>query len=847
MLGTRAGFILLWICVSSSERHIINFNPMLAGVPQDRHEQRITKIKEALLRIPDQLLHPSLFEGIKKTLADNQPAFIFDSGIRVINNPETRAIDVSFVDVNENIEQIEVLLTHFASQKLRGISLKNLQEIERLFAELESFHRYVDREGCLLQCDTLSRAGDRGAKDKEIGSMEARLRSILLGQIFIPEEVYDSISVLAQHCPEMLRFVLPEFHAFGNLVENWPTRKKQSLGVYVMRSLEKFQSLIIKDRDGFQDRGTFYQKAKQEFGHLAEGGIGASHAQLDILEYLIDRIQQRPLLYQAFTLALLFQDIGKIEPYATAYPEAAARWTHAEQGALILEKSELLSKYHLDPQIQQLVIRLVRHHGLVGHVIQGEEPITALEQLTRDQDDTLSDVFALHAVLAAAAVEEGLMIEDLLDAFLHHRAVALEIIRSKSSWGAWLRETLREKGEAVLSDFHLTSHNGCLFPTDLANDCGFVDEDVRDEALWHGRQSGALERLLKLVGATWVDYEDLQMHMLKMPVNFIYHKKKLKSVGPATFERQLEIALKLLDAVSSLESEVRYYLLYCLDHLGANLRIYDFNPIPRFLGLEESLKLLLMALQAFHHHFGAGAKGGLISFRPMSRIIERRHGAIQSMLRDLPFPRHCFNDEPLHLPSQEYGKLHIQVNDHTQAIRIGYEDAVRFDLMSRALMDAVSHDELSGQFEKVTGDLRKMLPYDTRDLEEELQKVFEEQKKRINDGILKTFQERLNQVQSFSELSRIHEEIREKRLGVTFSEDQQFLLKEMFEFHRSRLRDRYLDSIYLKINTIRSREALTAYWNELKHELFSYRTYVGKEYESLIAQFIDDKLENMEE
>jgi hypothetical protein len=845
-LGTRAGFILLWIAVNSSERHIVNFNPMLAGIPQDRQQQRITKIKEVLVRIPLEMLHPGFFDEIKQALVENRPAFVFDSGIRMINNPETRAVDISFVDVNENIEQIEGLLTHFESQKLRGISLKNLQEIERLFSELESFHRYIDREGCTLWCDILGREGDQKAKDKEIEQVELRLKSILLKQIVIPEEIYDTVSVLAQHCPEVLRFILPEFHTFGNLVENWPTRKKQSLGMYVMRCLEKFQALIIKDRDNFQDRNTFYQLAKLEFGSLAEGGIGASHAQLDILEYLIDRIQQRPSLYQALSFALLFQDIGKVEQYSEAFPGAAARWTHAEQGALILESSGLLKQYHLDPLIEQLVVRLIRHHGLVGHVIQGEEPITALDQLTRDQDDRLLDVFVLHCILAAASVQEGLMIEDLLDVFLHYRGVSLDIIRTQSSWQGWLRETLRVKGEAVLADFQLTSHEAQVFSTELTRDCGFEDLDVRDEPLWHGRQNGALERLLRLVGATWVDYEDLQMYMVKMPVNFIYHKKKLKSVGPATFEKQLGTALQLLDGVSSLEPEVRCYLLYCLDDLGGSMRVYDFNPIPKFLALEESLKLLLMALQAFHWQFGSGSKGGLISFRPLSQVIERRHGTIQSLLRNLPFPTHCFDEERPFSSMQSHGGLQVQVSEHDQAIRIGYQDAVRFGTIAESLSTIWGRDELNRKFQELVGSLREELPDDTQDLEEELQKIFEEQKKRINDRTLKTVQERLNRAQIFDDLSRIQDEIQKERAEVTFSEDQQFLLKEMFEFHKSRVRDLYLDSIYQNINAIASTDDLKTYWDHLKYELLSFRSYVGKEYESLIAQFIDEKLERME-
>jgi len=89
-----------------------------------------------------------------------------------------------------------------------------------------------------------------------------------------------------------------------------------------MRCLEKFQAVVIKDRKAFQDPNTFYQLAKQEFGPLAEEGIGVSHAQMDILEYLVERIQQRPVFYQSLTLALLYQEIGKLTDYSASFP----RW-----------------------------------------------------------------------------------------------------------------------------------------------------------------------------------------------------------------------------------------------------------------------------------------------------------------------------------------------------------------------------------------------------------------------------------------------------------------------------------------------------------------------------------------
>lgn len=842
-LGTTAGFILLWVAVNSSERHIVNFNPMLAGISPDGREQRIANIKESLLRIPIERLHPEFFEGVKRTLAENRPAFIFDSGIRLIINPETKSLDVSFVGVDEDIQQIEALLTHFQSQRLRGISLKNMQELERLFSELESFHRYLGEEGCSLQCNVFEREKGVQIKDSEIGRIELRLKAILQSQIFIPEEIYDTINGLAKHCPQILRFVLPEFY-FPASAEGLPAPRAEHTDSYIMRILEKFQALINKDRNAFQDRNTFYQLAKQEFGPLAEEGIGASHAQMDILEYLVDRIQQRPMLYQALTLALLFRDMGKKEGHTEAFPEIRDQWIHSERGALLLEKSDTLKKYHLDPEVERLIIQLIRYQGLTGQVIHGEEPIPALGHLTAEYDDRILDGFILHDILAAAAVQENHLVSDLLDLFLGYRAMALQIIEAKGNWKGRLREVFREEGEAVLADFQLIAHEAQVFPSEFTHYCGLVDEDIEDAPLWHGRQIAALERLLKLMGIFWVDYQDLQMHLLKMPVNFIYHKKKLKSVGPASFERELRSALKLLYTVSLLNPEVRYYLLYCLDHLGGAMRIHGFRPLTGLLEMEESLKLLLFSFQTFHHHFGLGTRGGLITFEALSQDMEKRHEILKSLLRKLAFPERCLDGVDLPLSSQDLGDLHFRINHEMKAIRLEYRKAVEFESMVDSLKAFWDYEALEKHYRGLIQAIKQKLPYDTKTYEEELQKAFEEQEKRISDRVLKTIQKQLSLASSFSELQEVQKEIRAVTLSHRLSEEQEFNLQEFFDFHRSRLRDQYLGSVYRDISAFSSRESLIDYWNMLKYELFSYRSFVGKEYESLIAKFIDEKLEN---
>jgi len=849
MLGVKAGFLLIWIAVNSSERHIVNFNPILADIPQDRYESRIAKIKDTLLQIPQDMLAPPYFDRIRKTMAEGLPAFVFDTGIRIMNNLTTGATEVSFVDVAEDIQRIEALLRHFERQRLTVISLKQLHELERFFSELESFHRNIVRNVGIPQNDSLSSpesADLPNTRASRIDEIERRLKTIMQDHILVPGEIYDTVSSLVRHCPEILRFVLPEFHALGSLVEEYPTSQKQSLGDYVLRCLEKFQALIVKDRDAFQDRNTFYQLAKEEFGPLAEEGIGASRPQLDILEYVADSIQQRPLLLGAFMVAMLFQEIGKIEACPTGLSGPDALWTPAERGALNLERTDILERYNLDPQLKDLVILLVRHHGLMGRVLLGEEPIPALDHLTAGQDEQLLDAFSLQAVLDAAAFQEGLMISDLLEGFLNYRAIGHQVIRSKSNWQAWLEESLQDKGKAVIPDFQFNGSKAEPSNSPSVHSFDSSIDEVLNASLWQGRQAAALERMLRLMGVTWVDFQDLQMLLMKMPVSFIYYKKKLKSVGLSTFEAQLQKAVRVFELISALKQDTRSCLLTSLDHLGGSVRVRDFHYLPEFLEIEACVKLLAISLMKCRRHFGVETKNSLICFGPLSRNIERVHTALQRDLRNLPFPECC--DDPERQPSntEDHGGIQFQVNAERQTIQVEYGYPIRLDLMVQSLATIWDRELLHRRLHELIDELKQKLPFDARDSEGALRKAFAEQQNKINDRVLEEFQERLGCILSFSEFHELRQELERQQEELQFSDEQRFVLREMFEFHRSRTRDRYLESIYQKINTIHSREILLDFWNNLKYELFSYRTYLGKEFELLIAQLIDQKLDSMQ-
>ena len=789
-------------------------------------------------------MHPAFFEAVKANFAERRPAFILDSGIRLIVDSDSRALDVTFVDIEDNIQKIEDLLSIFESRKLMNISFRDLQEMERRFSEMMSFHQYLDREGCNIQCSVFESLGGIEKKSRDILEIELRLKTLLQNQLFIPEEIYYNFSTLREHCPEILGFIIPELRGLGFLGGISPGPGSGTLEDYVMRCLQKYEALVNRDRNGFQDRNTFYRLAKQEFGPLAEEGLGVSHPQLEILEFYMDRIREKPALQQALTFALLFQEIGKLEQFSS---DTGNYWTHQRQGAEILRKLALLRKYELDPAAEETAIFLVRYHGLAGHVILGDEPITALGRITERNDTQLLDAFLVHSVLASAAVREGVMVSDFLDSFINYRTVALEVIKSGSSWEDYLKELLEEKGTAVLNEFQFESNEASPVPAAQENYCGILDDDVRNTILWQGRQSAALDRLLKLAGSIWVDYEDIQMYLCEIPIKFIYHKKKFKSVGPSAFKKQLLRGIDLLHLVSSLSAEVRYYLLYCLDHLGGAMRIYDFQKLPDYFGLKDSLKLLIISLQALHHHFGITRKGGLISFASLSRKLGKRHEVLKKVLAGLPFPEQCFAGERVIFTPDQFGELRFEASTQEDAINVTYKDTVRFDFLRQSLSEIWDSDELLRVYENALGEIRSKMVASAEDLEQELLKSYRIQKNKINERVLKGFQEKLARVSNIAEFQQVRLEISSIAPKFGFNEEQQFLLEEIAEFNRFRLRDSFLDGIYQRANALNSKESLLAYWEEVKQDLFRYRSFIGKEYETLIAKFLDEKIAKLQD
>ncbi|MGQ9670095.1 MAG: hypothetical protein ACUVWY_08025 [Desulfosoma sp.] len=843
-LGPECGLKLLWVTVQVSPHRIINFNPLLPAVAPEKKALRLEKIRQALENLPVETMPWKELDDLRKTLLKGNPIFLHNSGLRLTYNAATKSIDVSYVDVQENLELIEKLLTKFESCNLKEMSLQEVTQLEQLFSDISSYKQYLYEEGGSGADVHQEGPPSPSLMGLRLSSVENRIRHVFLSQILVPKEIFDTVRLLVEHCPNVLRFVMPDLHRLGQLIENRPSRKRQSVGSYIMRCLEKFQALILKDRENFQDLTIYYQMATHEVGPLAAEDIGAKHHQLEILEHFLERIdQERPALTQALTLALLFQDLGKLETFTEESKIFERIWTHAERSARILQQSRTLSQYGLSKDVQDLTLELIRHHGLIGHVIQGSEPITAIEPLTQANDQDLLDTFVLHAILAAASVEEGLMTEDLLDLFLEYRHGCLHVIKTAGSWRAYCREKMRHMGQASLqgSDPALQ-----LLPlTPPAQDLARIypqESDADDALLWRGRQIEAFERLLRLMGIPWVDFHDLQMASMNVPVAFIHHQKGLRSVGLQHFNHNVTKAMEILRVVQGMDSSLRTYLLYSLDPLGGALRIYDFQNFPPFLSIQACLKLLALGLIAYHRHLAGVPRNGLVSFRPLSRIVRHRHEILEEVLHDLalhdPFSW-IFGQEPW---GTVQSFLMVETSPFGPGVRLRLRESLQIEAVLHAISAAETHEDLRQVYREQIKKLH-LLPFVTPELMEHIKVVYHRRMEEISRELLHGIQNALARLRSFDELDLFRTRLSESLSRAVLSEEDHSLIEDLLDHHRSRLRDEFLTNVAEKVYALKDREALTAYWNSVKTQLFRFRHYVGKEYEAMIASYVDTQLQ----
>ena len=835
MLGTRAGFILLWITISGSPGNIINFNPLISYERQDGGD-RLARVKNALESLAPEQLHFDYLSGIQQTLSQGRPAFIFDSGIQLRLDPVSQATEVVFIDVADNLRKIEAILQSARDQLIPDIAASELREADRLFGELHTYQDHLQHFIPEAGADT-SRLLEHKVK---IERCCLRLEKLFAQKLLIPERVFDTLETIHQHCPTIGRHILTEFWELDKIKPSKKIHSGETIPGYVLRCLKKFQALVTGDRESLQNTEVLYQLAQQHFGAMAGESIGISNVQIEILEEIIDRIAARADLMESLTAALIFQEIGKLPFYLEEYRYLSQSDVHGEAGAEILRRQDLLERLGLNEEKSKLTDFLVEVHGLMGHVLKGEVVLPALDMVTSCDDELLFEAFFIHSVLAAAAYREGTMVEDLLDHFLHLRRLALRVMRGEISWQSHIDNEFSVKGKTLLTEVD-TAKAGQSELFILSS-----WDNVRDEHGYRrmGENAASIERLFRLVGLPEISFVDIQMKVLDMPVSFIYHKKGLKSIGLNKFSQDLQQALLLCQAFMSFPEEIRRQLLDKLSPAHDFIRIYGLEYVAQHLEPDTYLKLLILGFRALDRFCPDNDKPRVIDFHDLSLIVDRRFQVVAEELAKLPADR-LFKDGRL-LASLNRSRLGIilQVNPDKAVLKILYQDRLEIERILKQIREEEDILQLKHLYHRELKKLKNH-PYHTEDYQKLLSDSFHARLQELIDQAMRKAQIKMRKQRSFAGIERVLHELTVLAEESSLSEEQIQLAKDMSEFNRDRLRSTRLEAIHREILNCTNREDLLRLWKKVRAELVKNRRHLGKEFEDLVTARFDQQFEKL--
>ncbi len=566
-INSELVFLLLWITVHVVKGEVINFNPILAQVEPSEWENQFTKLDEEVEAINVNYLDRHALKRFSEQLYADQTSFIVGTGFQVRVNPQTQAMDIAYIDMDQNMEALENLSERVAGRNLSEIPLQDLDDQERLFGNLEGFFQ---------------------SHLKLISHEDTALR--------LPEQVHS----------------------------------KSSLMDHVFASARKIQALIRKDRAALQDIGLLHKLAQREFGPLAAGIVGLNDVQVETLENWAAHLRENPPLFEALIMSLVFKDLGLLPELREKYKGEFHPTDHAEAGASFVEKERFGLRYGKEERAQGYLTIFVRYHNLLQHMIRGEFSFYAIQEVVDFKDNDLLDAIFLSSFIMMFAMEEMLIVEDLATRLFQLRNLCHRLIDGKTKPEDHVKAIYLQKGR----DYYAAEAYRCNGLPPGISSARYLESYVGKEPekgayARSGALIDALERIFRLRGIRHVEFHDLANVMVKVPLKFIYKKRKFSSTGYATFEKELFEALRIYNSLHRLPEEARHFVLERL--VADEIRIYGFERVSAFLNYENMIKLLLIALLGARRFRVKGTRICL-DFLALAQKIEKRYEAVNDAL-----------------------------------------------------------------------------------------------------------------------------------------------------------------------------------------------------------------------
>jgi hypothetical protein len=429
------------------------------------------------------------------------------------------------------------------------------------------------------------------------------------------------------------------------------------------------------------------------------------------------------------------------------------------------------------------------------------------------------------------------MVEDLLDRFLHLRQLAVRVIGGEITWDSYAQTLFMEKGRSLLEKSDEAPRRAGLRAT-LPE---WPDKADEDAVRRRGEDIAAMERLFRMIGLADINFVDVQMKILGMPVTFIYHKKGMKSTGLPTFETDLRKALLTYEALLNLDEEVRRSLLAILNPGRDLARFYGFESVSRHLEPGNWLKLLILATRGIDRCRPRGVSTWAVDFQGLAAAIGWRHQALTEELGRLSGEQ-LFRDNRLltRLMRSPVGIM-VRCNPKEGVVALRFQDRLGVERVLERLRRVESVVDLRKEYEREMDRLRRSA-HRTEDYQDQVRQVFQSRLQELLELTIKRTEEEMLRQQDFSALEKIATELLTLVEEHGSQEEQVQLVRDLYEFNRDRLRNQRLKGLYGKVLACTARDRLQALWEETRLELMSNRRHLGPEFESVVTNYFDQQL-----
>ena len=836
-------FLLLWITVNVVRGEVINFNPILAGVAFEDMATHLDRLNEEVKAVNPHYLNLAALGRFSEQLYEDETSFVVGTGFQVKVNHNNQAIDVTHIDMDQNLEALESLCRRIAGKRIAQIPPEELAKLERVFANVEGFYqshlKLMAHEEPDLILPERERTWFRRAE---------RLRSSLIDQflpiIFEPQDLYQDLDLFYRHAPSLLEFVVPEFTAFQSLKPSETVHIKSSLMDQVFISTRKLQALLRRNRADFQDKSFLHQMAQREFGPMTAGIIGLSEAQVDSLEALAAALKQKPTLMDALIKSFVFRDIGLLPFLIERYGGEIHPADHAEAGAWLLQNTEIGQRYAADPETHRYLVALVRHHNLLNHMIRGEFSFFAIDDVMASQDRDLFDAVFLSSFILFYSIGEDLMMEDLADSLFKFRNLCHRILAGEIKLEDHMKEIYLRKGH-VFRALEAFQQDG---PPEGASLSAYFEtfpfhEDKAEQYIAAGKTIYALERIFRLRGIRHAEFRDLANMMVKVPLRYIYRKRKLVGVGYATFEKELFEALRIYNSINLLPEESREFVFR---HLAADqVRIFGFESVSGYLTYENMIKFLLLSMTA-SSQFLEGERPVCINFFNLAANMDKRYEAVNDALSHLTVEQIWKDQSRL----QEFFKgksgIALSRDEAHRVLSVDFRDRINMGQKMDHMESISDLEQLKNYFHYSLRTLRKT-PYYTDDYEQELEQAFEKRMREITDHMVEEAKSQMEMKKNFREVHQLYQDLRERALDIGFDDDQKHRLNDLYEMRKDHLKRKKVEEVNRILKGIHDVQELRDYWDSVKEFLLANRPFFGKEFESLVARKFDEVMGALEE